>query len=76
MACYDKAHQKWQSENTDKQAEIRTQQGKMRPTGEQVIRPIYPSSAAGSASSSSSENDHSSLSHVPDADMGGFRTNH
>ena len=34
----------------------------MRSTGKQVIRPTYPSSAVGLASSSSSENNHSSFS--------------
>ena len=46
-----------------------------RPAGEQVLVPIYSSSAAGS-SSSSSENGYSSISHVSEGDMKGFRTDH
>ena len=48
---------------------------KMRPTGEQVFRPIYLSSAVGPASSSSS-NKHSSLNHVPGPGMREFKTSH
>ena len=42
---------------------------KMRPTGEQVHRPIYPSSAVGSSSLSSSQNNNYFLSHVPEPGM-------
>ena len=48
----------------------------MRPAGEQVMLPIYLSSAAGPARSLSSENVHSSVSHVSEADVRGFKTHH
>ena len=49
---------------------------KMRPTGEKVFRPIYSSSAVGSASLSSFENKTFSFSHVPEPIMREFKTSH
>ena len=48
----------------------------MRPAGEHVNFLIYSSSAAGSANSLSSENVHSSVSHVSETDIRGFTTHH
>ena len=48
----------------------------MRPTSEQVIRQIYQSRAAGQSTSSLSENNHSSFSHVPETGMRELRTSH